>query len=39
MFDPYRPVPSSQFAEQSSQAASQLPDDRTGVIVLILPIR
>lgn len=34
--DTYQPVSSAQYAEDSSAAASQLPDERTGVFVLQL---
>lgn len=36
MFDAYAPVSSAQFTEDASEAASQLPDERTGTFVLVL---
>lgn len=35
--DTYQPNSSAHYAEDSSAAVSQLPDERTGVFVLTLP--
>lgn len=34
--DTYQPVSSAQYAEDSSNAAAQLPDERNGRFVLVL---